>query len=562
MRIKTKLRLGTGFLFIVIVLFGIISLVTIDYLKKDAGRILENNFESLVYSSAMLEALDNPKEDAGFFTVFENNLLKQQANITEPGEQEVTDKLSENFGMLKALNGKDSVKILIRKSLYQIIDLNQKAIQQKNLLAINTAETANTWLMIIFSVLILFTFTIAVNFPSVVSPVTTLTEGIRSIVNKDYSHRIHIDQENEFGELATAFNGMAEKLDEYEHSNLARIKFEKSRIETIINQMQDGIIGLDDKKNILFLNVVAQQLLGVKESDVTGRYAPDVALTNDLMRTVLQNGNQQKEMKIFADRKESYFQLSSLNVKNNQVEIGQVIILRNITPFHELNEAKTNFIATVSHELKTPIAAIKISTQLLNDPRVGTINPEQLDLVNSINDDANRLLKITSELLHMTQLETGHIQLRIEPVSCQDIVSEAVHSVQYIMQQKGITIRQVVAIDLPKIMADQEKTSWVLINFLTNAIKHSIPSSEIEIAIQRIDDRIQFRIKDYGKGMDEKYLSRIFDRYYKIPGISGSGSGLGLTISKEFIEGQNGHVWVESRLGTGSIFGFELPAAI
>ena len=159
-------------------------------------------------------------------------------------------------------------------------------------------------------------------------------------------------------------------------------------------------------------------------------------------------------------------------------------------------------------------------------------------------------------------MPTGHIQLRIEPVSCQDIVSEAVHSVQYIMQQKGITIRQVVAIDLPKIMADQEKTSWVLINFLTNAIKHSIPFSEIEIAIQRIDDRIQFRIKDYGKGMDEKYLSRIFDRYYKIPGISGSGSGLGLTISKEFIEGQNGHVWVESRLGTGSTFGFELPAAI
>jgi PAS domain S-box-containing protein len=559
MRIKTKLRLGTGFLFIVIVIFGIISIVTINYLKKDSARILENNFESLVYSNKMLEALDKTKQDTAFLTMFENNLRKQQANITETGELEVTDKVSEDFGLLKMLPGNDSVKALIRQGLYKIDSINQQAILRKNTLAASTAEKANTWLMVIFSILILITFTIAVNFPSVATPITTLTDGIRSIVNKDYSRRIHLNQNNEFGELASAFNAMAEKLDEYEHSNLAQIKFEKTRIETIINQMQDGIIGLDDKNNILFLNAVAQQLLGVKEADVSGKYAPDVALTNDLMRNVLQDSNHQKEMKIFADRKESYFQLNVLHVRNDRQAIGQVIILRNITPFHELNEAKTNFIATVSHELKTPIAAIKISTQLLNDPRVGNINPEQLDLVNSINDDANRLLKITTELLHMTQVETGKIQLRIESVSCRDIVNEAVHSVQYILQQKGITLRQELSNELPQVMADQEKTSWVLINFLTNAIKHSLPASEIEISVQEVGKRVQFKIKDFGKGMEEKYLTRIFDRYYKIPGRT-PGSGLGLTISKEFIEGQNGHVWVESMLGVGSTFGFDLPS--
>jgi len=564
MRIKTKLRLGTGFLFIVILIFGVLSLVTINRLRTDARQILKNNFESLVYSNSMLEALDKLKYDTAFTEKFQSNLLNQMANITEAGELKATSLVSNGFASLKKDPENDSLKLVIRKGLQEINTINHQAILIKNNNAVVTAETVNTWLMIVFSIMTLITFTLAVNFPSVISrPITSLTDGIRSIVNKDYSKRIHLKQKDEFGELANAFNSMAEKLDEYEHSNLARIKFEKSRIETIINQMHDGIIGLDDKKNILFLNVVAQKLIGLKEADIAGKYAPDVALSNDLMRTLMQDTNKQKELKIYADNKESYFNLESLSVKNNEMIIGEVIVLRNITPFHELDEAKTNFIATISHELKTPIAAIKISAQLLADPRVGEANAEQQELVRSINDDAERLLKITSELLNMSQLETGHIQLKVERVACAEIVDEAVQSVEFILQQKNITLKQQLAPGLPFVLADKEKTSWVLINFLTNAIKHSSTSSEIILNIDHADGRILFKVKDYGKGMEEKYLSRIFDRYYKIPGrATSSGSGLGLTIAKEFIEAQTGHVWVESTLGVGSTFGFDLPESV
>ncbi len=118
------------------------------------------------------------------------------------------------------------------------------------------------------------------------------------------------------------------------------MQFEKSRIETIINQMRDGIIGLDAKKNILFLNVVAQKLMGLKESDTVGKYAPDIALKNDLMRKLLQTDGDKKDLKIYLDDKEGFFNKDILDVKNNQEVIGQVIVLRNITIFHELNEAK------------------------------------------------------------------------------------------------------------------------------------------------------------------------------------------------------------------------------
>jgi PAS domain S-box-containing protein len=437
------------------------------------------------------------------------------------------------------------------------------AILRKNAIAQNTAETAKLWLTIIFTILTLVAFTFIFNLPGIISnPIRTLSEGIAEIANKNYNKRIYLKQNDEFGDLASSFNIMATKLDEYENSNLSQIKFEKSRIETIINQMRDGIIGLDNKKNILFLNAVAEKLLGLKEADIIGKYSPDVALKNDLMRKLLQNNEEKQELKIFADNRESYFNKDVLNVTNNEKVIGEVIVLRNITPFHELNEAKTNFIATVSHELKTPISAIKMSAQLLTDERVGSLDKEQMDLINSIREDADRLLKITGELLNMAQVETGNIQLKLQPASPAAIVEQAILAVQFQAQQKNITIRTNIAASLPAIQVDAEKTTWVLINFLTNAIKFSRLQTVIEVSAYPKDHAVEFSVLDHGGGIDEKYLPRIFDRYFKVPGaLERSGTGLGLAISKEFIEAQGGAIWVKSQLGEGSKFGFVLQTA-
>ncbi len=297
-------------------------------------------------------------------------------------------------------------------------------------MAQTTAENAKELLTIVFTILTLVAFTFIFNLPGIISdPIRSLSEGIQEIADKNYKKRIYLRQEDEFGDLANAFNIMAGKLDEYESSNLAKIKFEKSRIETIINQMRDGIIGLDEKRNILFLNAVAEKLLGLSEAAISGKYAPDIALTNDLVRTLLQEDAEKKDLKIYADNKESYFSKDVLNVIDNEAVIGQVIVLRNITPFHELDEAKTNFIATVSHELKTPISSIKMSARLLTDARVGELNTEQQELIRSITDDAGRLLKITGELLNMSQVETGNIQLKLQPADPGTIVEQAIGAV-------------------------------------------------------------------------------------------------------------------------------------
>jgi signal transduction histidine kinase len=201
-----------------------------------------------------------------------------------------------------------------------------------------------------------------------------------------------------------------------------------------------------------------------------------------------------------------------------------------------------------------------MSAQLLTDNRVGGLNPEQQELTKSILDDANRLLNITSELLNMSQVETGNIQLKLQSTTPSAIIEQALQAVQFQAQQKSIDLHSQLPARLPAVQADAEKTSWVLINFLTNAIRYSPESTTIDINVYNKEGKIFFTVTDHGKGIDEKYLPRLFDRYYKVPGThERNGTGLGLAISKEFIEAQGGQIWVQSQVGEGSLFGFALP---
>jgi signal transduction histidine kinase len=279
------------------------------------------------------------------------------------------------------------------------------------------------------------------------------------------------------------------------------------------------------------------------------------------MRTLLQDDKDKKELKIFAEDKESYFNRDTLQVTNNEHVIGSVIVLRNITFFHELNEAKTNFIATVSHELKTPISSIKMSAQLLTDSRVGSLNDEQQELIRSIGDDSERLLKITGELLNISQAETGQILLNIRPVDPKKIITSALDTIKKQASEKNIQIELNIPEQLPFVQADDEKTAWVLTNFLSNAVRYSYEQSTVTISAEVLDKYVKINVQDNGQGIPAPYISKIFNRYFRVPGTKKEGTGLGLAISKDFIEGEEGTISVESEPGVGSKFSFTLKKA-
>ena len=569
MKIKTKLNLGVGLLFILIIVLSLVSAYYIFSIKKDTQNILNANYETLEYSRNMLSSLDEIAKDEPKATLlFESNLKKQLANITEDGEDKVTYNLQKNFQLLEKNRTDETIKAQIRQDIFEIMKLNMNAIKVKSDIAKVTAETANLWIAVVGTLCFLIAFNLLVNLPNnIANPIKELTESIKQIANRNYSERVHFQNHNEYGDLARSFNSMAEKLEEYSNSSLHKLTFEKKRLETLINNMHDPIIGLDNNGNVLFVNDEALKIIGLKQEEVIGQLASTLALKNDLMKSLIINELESPKahpMKIFADGKESYFEKENVNItikptgEEQSIDIGNVIILRNITIFKELDFAKTNFIATVSHELKTPISSIKMSLQLLENSSTGTINDDQKQLIESIKDDSQRLLKITGELLELSQLETGNIQLNIEKSSPNEIAKYAIEAVKVQAEQKQIEVKLESEANLSEVKADSEKSSWVLINFLTNAIRYSSENSVVTVKLKQEKNQIVFQVTDKGKGIDKRYQSKVFDKYFQIPGSHKSGTGLGLAISKEFIEAQNGTIGVESELGLGSTFYFKL----
>ena len=586
MNIKTKISLGLFFLFTVILIEGGISIYYLTEISDDAKNIIKANYESIEYMQGMTAALDSLQKDSTSILRLKKNLKAQEGNVTELGEMEETIQLG---NLVKELNSgySDSLAREIRYSIFKITNLNLKAIIHKNAIADETAHQATTYLGVIVVICFLISFSFIVNFPGyIANPIAQLTSSIKAIANRNYEERLEFNRSDEFEELAQAFNSMAEKMDEYEHSNLANLLFEKKRIETIINRMNDPVIGLDDKRYIIFANTEAIELLNKKEEELVGHYAPDVAVTNDLLRRLIQDiaihnlgGNgaissggsvekQDKPIKIFAHGKESYFTREIIPIsithtgEKKPVHIGTVILLKNITPFKELHLAKTNFIATISHELKTPIASLQMGAKLLQDSRVGSLNDEQSRIVQTVNDETQRLMKITGELLDMAQVETGNIKLNLTSVPANDVIEQAYEAVKFQAEQRHIQLH-VDTLNKPFfVQADKDKTVWVLINFLTNAIRHSPENGEVFVRCVIEKERVRFSVKDSGMGIEPKHLEKIFDRFYRVPGSDPKkGTGLGLSICKEFIEAQRGTVAVQSEMGKGSDFSFSLLQA-
>ena len=425
MNIRNRLTLGIGVLFILILLLGFQSVRSVRQLSVASKDILKDNYNSVHYVEEMLRSLDRFSQDSTSRGILINSLELQQQNITEVNEKEVTSALTKKIDALT-----DSVSIIqiqaIREDLYHIMELNMNSILSKSSGMESNAEDAVQWLTILSILCILLAAVFLIRFPAVIlRPIDKLKQGITQIANHNYEERLDFGNNKEFRAVAASFNDMACKLSEYRRSSLDQLMTEKKRIEAIVNSLHEPIIGLDSERNILFMNDEAFSILNLKRDNIIGRNAAEIALNNDLLRRLIreiyaENGDshEHEPLKIYADNKESYFQMDNIPLYINPVGesrqqfVGNLIVLNNITKYKELDSAKTNFIATVSHEMKTPISSILMSLQLLGDSRLGSLNEEQTQLLGSIRESSDRLLNITGELLNLTQVESGKLTIK------------------------------------------------------------------------------------------------------------------------------------------------------
>lgn len=311
MKLKTKLTLGVGLLFVLIVLLSVIGSFYINKLKSDTEKILIANYNSLEFSQNMLLALDKMKTDSAVaIKDFKKNNLLQERNLTEFGEKEATQNLNLHFNSYINDPSPEKEK-MIREDLVKIMSLNMKGIERKSDIAIITAENATFWIACLGTICFLIAITLVFNLPQTIAePISQLTFSIRQIANKNYNERVHFRGSEEFNDLANSFNIMAEKLQEYESSTLSEQLMDKKRIETLVNNMHDAVIGLDENHFIYMINDEALKITNLNKDEIIGKTVHEVAVNNDLIRELLKNINhpQKDPIKIVTDNKENYFE--------------------------------------------------------------------------------------------------------------------------------------------------------------------------------------------------------------------------------------------------------------
>jgi len=450
------------------------------------------------------------------------------------------------------------------------------AIQKINLRIGETARRVSLWMIIIGALSILITLLFIIKYPgSIVNPILELTDRIKAISKGNYDQQLKFISRDELGDLAAAFNVMAGRLREYAESNLDKLLVEKKRLDAIIENLQDAVFILDENKSFLMANRIALNLTGLRSKDISGKYAPDIAMNNDLLRTLIKglvkngqedNPDDEKPIKIIQDKKEYFYSREIIEIKTKPAGsdidriIGYILLLKNITLFQERDVAKTNLIATVSHELKTPISSINLSLKLLEDSRIGELNEEQNNLIISMRQQSVRLSKMVNELLDFSQTETGNIKLKISKVRPEDIIDLSVTAIMMLLSEKKIQLNLNVSDNLPDVKADLEKTVWVLVNLITNAMRFTPENGVINLGAETDKEFMKFSVKDEGPGICKEDQDKIFKRFVQV-GNKNKGTGLGLAISKEFVQAQGGKIVVESEVGIGSTFSFYLPVS-
>lgn len=564
MKIKNKLSYGMGALFGMILFLCLVSVGYIVKISADTQSIYDNNNNSLDYARNMLTALETIGTDDAARAIFQENLERQKRNITEDDEKDVTRKLELHYTEY-IQTGSSLLLQKIRTDLYHIMSLNMNSVHLKQKMIGDMVHSALLWISVAALLCLVVAAIMFFRFPkSIVEPIKRLTNGILEISQGNYQKRLPVNSNDEFKMVSHSFNKMAESLEEFKAGSLEDILSAKKYIEAIVNSITEPIIGLDKEKRIVFINNEALNILNLKREEVLGKLAAEISLRNDLLRRLIKellNRDTKKEpLKIYADNKESYFKAFYIPIiirgeDKEQENRGDVILLRNITEFKELDAAKTTFISTISHELKTPVSAIMMSLQLLEDKRIGELNGEQHQLSESIKENSERLIKIIGELLNMTQVEAGRLQLMPKVTKPIELIDYAINANRVQADKFNCHIEVDYPEKISKLFVDSEKIAWVITNLLSNAIRYSSENGRVVIGARQLDsNEVEIFVKDFGKGIDPRYHESIFDRYFRVPGTKVQGSGLGLSISRDFVEAHNGKLTVESELGKGSCF--------
>jgi Signal transduction histidine kinase len=399
---------------------------------------------------------------------------------------------------------------------------------------------------------------------SLLKPIKALTASAVAVGEGDLDRTVPYLSRDELGQLAKAFNQMAEKLRAYREATLARVLRTQRTMEATLTSAPDPVFVVSRDGAHEVRNPAAERLAE------SGQFAEGfpAGLAEPLAR-VLESGEHYlptdygKVVTLRVGREDRHYLPRILAIGDALTEFqGAAVVLQDVTKFRLLDDAKTNLVGTVSHELKTPLTSLRMAVYLLLEQNVGTLTAQQRELLEGARDDAERLLRILNDLLDLARLEAGAATLERREVAVGEMIAEIAGEARVFIgaAEQTLEVKCEPEVAEVRMNVDAGRLRHVFMNLLTNASKYSRVGGRILLCAERDGAGfVRFAVKDEGEGIAPEALPHVFDRFYRVPGQTKKGVGIGLAIAREIVVAHGGTIACTSEVGKGTEFYFVVP---
>ena len=402
-----------------------------------------------------------------------------------------------------------------------------------------------------------------------------LHEGVQKISSGEFGYNIECkDSSKEIQELCDAFNRMSNRLSKYNEQTMESITLERNKLEAVLMSIANGVVVCDNYDTVVLINEQGKKLLEVEDEDIINTKINQYCDTNGEL-CFKEKIEQFKDTPL--DDMEGAPLAFNIEVAKNVIKsvispmfsrngdyVGYIIVLIDVTKEVEMEQLRSQFISNVSHELRTPVTVLRSYIDTLynygNDFDFNT----QKEFIGVMNQEIIRLNTMVNDILDFSRYESQNLKPEMKPENIVDIINDCVDQVKILAEEHNLVFSIMIEPDLPQVMMNKETITRALTNIISNAIKYSPDGKRIKIRAERsrIGDYLEVSVEDQGPGIAEEYQKKVFDRFFRVENDTHTvkGTGLGLHLVKIAIEKQhNGQVFVQSKLGEGSTFGFRIP---
>src|SRR5580765_1000229 len=603
MKLRTKLVVGYAGFVLALGILGAWSARTLSQMSAVSGRIIAENYDSVVAAQDMKESLERQDSAALFDLLGQSERARRQfaehrprfdaafekaaANITEAGEPEIIAEIRSDrdvyYRLFDAFLTAESDRTAlyfrelepqfnrVRADCDRLLHVNQEAMRRK---ADAAAAIARRWFLITLVLAIaLMAAGIAVEIrlsSAIAGPVRQLTAATTRMAAGELDTAVPVTSADEIGTLAVGFNRMAERIRELRRSDLGKLLVAQQMTEAAIDSLFDPVLVTDAAGLVTRINPAAERLFGAR-AELLGKPIGDVArdpriaqAVVDVLRsqTPVASESAAAVLPWAVDGARRAFRIRSTPMKDADAKlVGAVTLLEDITHLSEISRLKSEFIAAASHELRTPLTSVQMGIYLLLEGTTGPLAERQQEILEVCREDTTRLDRLMRELLDLSKIESGAVTPVLAPFRPSTLISGAIEPLRLQVESRGIRLEVDAPPDLPAIAVDRSQIERVITNLVTNAMRATAAGGAITVAAARRGAEIAISVADTGTGIPRESLSRIFEPFVQVPHAMGGGAGLGLTISRQIVEAHGGQLTVQSSPGQGSTFTFTVRLA-